>query len=140
MDAFRSFFAVPWHLATIESTRKIYDMLNENGVVVANIPASFTGKYSGFFKSSLKTYQAVFPEVRVYAVLSPKEETIMQNIVFVAFKTKESIREELSDDPEINRQLTHRWYGTVEEDVPILTDDFSPTDYYTNSFAELHFF
>jgi hypothetical protein len=140
MDAFRSFFAVPWQLATVESIQKVYGMLNENGVVVANIPASLSGEYSGFFQSALKTYQSIFPEVRVYAVRSPNEETIMQNIVFVAFKTKESIREELSDDPEINRQLVHRWYGKIDPETPLLTDDFSPTDYYTDSFAELHFF
>ena len=47
-------------------------MLNENGVVVANIPASLTGEFSGFFHAELKTYQAVFPEVRVYATIHLK--------------------------------------------------------------------
>jgi spermidine synthase len=140
MDAFRSFFAVPWHLATVEALTKVHGMLNDNGVVVANIPASLTGEYSQFFTSALKTYQAVFPEVRVYAVLSPQETTLMQNLVFVAFKNKDTIREELSDDPEINKQLAHRWFGTIDPNTPILTDDFSPTDFYTDSFSDLHFF
>ena len=140
LDAFRSFYAVPWQLATIEATRRIYDMLNEDGVVVANIPAGLKGPYSKFFQSELKTYREVFPEVRVFAVFSPEREEMMQNIIFVAFKNKDNIRETLSDDPEINQQLAHRWYGEIEADTPILTDDFSPTDYYTNSFSELHFF
>ncbi len=143
MDAFKSFFAVPWQLATLEATQKLYDMLNDNGIIVANVPASLTGEYSKFFQAELKTYQQVFPEVRAYAVFSPKEETMMQNIIFIAFKNKDTIRETFSDDPEMNKQLIHRWYeeGKIEKDTPILTDDFSPTDYYTNSFVEIqHFF
>ncbi len=140
LDAFRSFYAVPWQLTTLEATKRIYDMLNDNGVVVANVPASLKGAYSKFFQSEYKTYTTIFPEVRVFAVFSPTNEEMMQNIILIAFKNKETIRETLSDDPDINKQLSHRWYGTIEPETPILTDDFSPSDFYTNSFSELHFF
>lgn len=140
LDAFRSFYGVPWQLTTIEATRKVFGMLNDNGVVVANVPASLSGEFSGFFQAELKTYQAVFPEVRVYGVLSPLDEQQVQNIIMVAFKSKETIRDFPNDDTDINIQLTHEWFGTSSPHTKILTDDFAPTDYYTSKFADLHIF
>ncbi len=140
LDAFRSFYAVPWQLSTIEATQKIFDMLNEKGVLVANIPAALRGPYSKFFQAELATYRKIFPEVRVYAVISPHQEEAVQNIILVAFRSKDSIRKSPNDDQEINEQLTHEWKGTIESDTPILTDDFAPTDYYTGKFIHLHSF
>jgi hypothetical protein len=140
LDAFQSFYGVPWQLTTIEAARKIFEMLNPNGVVVANIPAALEGKNSKFFQAEFKTYQAVFPEVRAYAVISPEETSLIQNIIVVAFKNKETIRETRNDDPEINEQLTHRWLGNIDRATRILTDDFAPTDFYTNAFVNSHSF
>ncbi len=140
LDAFRSFYGVPWQLTTMEATKEIYRILNADGVVVANVPAALDGEYSKFFQAEFKTYQAVFPEVRAYAVFSPDKKTMVQNIILVAFKNKETIRESPNDDPEINDQLTHRWFGTIDPKTKILTDDFAPTDYYTNTFMNLHSF
>ncbi len=140
LDAFRSFYGVPFQLTTIEATKKIFSMLNTNGVVVANIPAALLGEYSKFFQAEFKTYQTVFPEVRAYAVSSPLKKNDVQNIILVAFKNKETIRTSPNDDPEINEQLTHRWFGMIDSTTPILTDDFAPTDFYTNTFVNLHSF
>ena len=140
LDAFRSFYSVPWQLTTIEATKKIYEMLNENGVVVANVPAAIRGRYGKFFQAEYKTYQQAFPEVRAYATFSPTDEERIQNMIIVAFKSKDNIRETPNDDPEINEQLTHRWVGAIGKDAPILTDNFAPTDYYTSKFANIHSF
>ena len=140
LDAFRSFYGVPSQLTTIEATKNIFRILNTNGVVVANVPAALEGAYSKFFQAELKTYQSVFPEVRAYAVTSPNKGEIVQNIILVAFKNKETIRTSPSDDKEINEQLTHRWFGELDPTTPILTDDFAPTDYYTSTFVDLHSF
>ena len=37
-----------------------------------------------------------------------------------------------SDDEELNNYLKHLWKGEIENDMPILTDDFAPVDYYIN--------
>ncbi|MEK7643177.1 MAG: fused MFS/spermidine synthase [Patescibacteria group bacterium] len=140
LDAFRSFYGVPSQLTTIEATKNIFRMLNANGVVIANVPAALEGTYSKFFQAEFRTYQSVFPEVRAYAVSSPNKREIVQNIILVAFKNKETIRESPNDDPEINEQLTHRWFGELDPTTPILTDDFAPTDYYTSTFVNLHSF
>ena len=140
LDAFRSFYSVPWQLTTVEATKKLFTLLNTNGVLIANVPAALEGAYSKFFQAEFKTYQSVFPEVRAYAVSSPNKGEIVQNIILVAFKNKETIRTSPSDDKEINEQLTHRWFGELDPATPILTDDFAPTDYYTSTFVDLHSF
>ncbi|MEK7604759.1 MAG: fused MFS/spermidine synthase [Patescibacteria group bacterium] len=140
LDAFQSFYGVPWQLTTLEATRKVFNMLNKDGVLVANVPAALTGLYSGFFQAEFKTYQSVFPEVHAYAVTSPQEEERVQNIIMVAFKNKETIRTTPNDDSEINEQLTHRWYGSIDPKTSILTDDFAPTDYFSSMFVNLHSF
>ncbi len=140
LDAFQSFYGVPWQLTTIEAAKNIFRMLNDNGVLVANVPAALEGEYSKFFQAEFKTYQEVFPEVHAYAVFSPDKTDMVQNIILVAFKNKETIRESPNDDPEINEQLKHRWLGTIDPKTKILTDDFAPVDYYTNAFSNLHSF
>lgn len=140
LDAFRSFYGVPWQLTTLEATKNIFRMLNTNGVLIANVPSALSGEYSKFFQAEFKTYKEVFPEVHAYAVSSPKEDTVVQNIILVAFKNKETVRKTLNDDQEINEQLTHRWLGQINPKTHILTDDFAPTDYYTNKFVNLHSF
>ena len=140
LDAFQSFYGAPWQLTTIEATKNIFRLLNDNGVVVVNVPAALEGDYSKFFQAEFKTYQAVFPEVRAYAVSSPNKTTMVQNIIVVAFKNKEGIRKSPNDDPEINEQLTHLWLGKISPTTPILTDDFAPIDYYANMYINLHSF
>jgi hypothetical protein len=43
--------------------------------------------------------------------------------------------EATTDDPEISRLLSHRYADDIPLDVPVLTDDLSPVEYY-NSFAQ----
>ena len=140
MDAFRSFYGVPWQLTTREATQKVFDALNENGVVVANVPGALSGPYSKLVQAEIATYRAIFPEVRIYATVSPEEETRVQNIILVGFKNTDSIRETPSDDHEINHQLSNRWFGEIDIATKILTDDFAPTDFYTGSFINIHLF
>ncbi|MDO8516339.1 MAG: hypothetical protein Q7S28_03755, partial [bacterium] len=35
-----------------------------------------------------------------------------------------------SPDEELNEMLGHLWKGTVTNDVPLLTDDYVPVEYY----------
>jgi hypothetical protein len=51
------------------------------------------------------------------------------NYIIVAFKGPQEPDLEGSD-PEINGYLKNLWTSEVENDMPILTDDFAPTDQY----------
>lgn len=136
-DAFRSFYAVPFQLMTREAAEKIFAMLGENGVMVFNIPSALGGSMGKSFQATYKTFGTVFPELRVFAVTSPQDEKSVQNIVVVGFKSKNSIRKTLNDDPEINEQLQHIWEGEIDSNIPIMTDEFAPSDYYINKLINI---
>lgn len=132
IDAFRSFYAVPYQLTTMEAAQKIYEILNENGVAVFNMPSAISGKMGKFFQSEYATFKKVFPQIRIYAATSPDQPEIIQNLILLGFKSPKPIEDRESDDPEINEMLTHRFNGEIEPKAPILTDDFAPVDYYIN--------
>lgn len=131
LDVMLSFYSMPYQLTTLEAVSRLYEILNDNGVVVVNIPGALTGKYSKFFQAEYLTYKQVFPNVKVFAVSSPEKETTLQNIVMIAFKSGK-VREILNDDKEINEALTHLWRGVVSKDTNVLTDDFAPVDNYNH--------
>ena len=137
LDAFRNFYNPPYQITTIEATKEIYNSLNDNGVVVVNVPAALRGTFGKFFQAELKTYKQVFPAIKVFAASSPALENEVQNIIMVAFKSSKNIRTTLNDDEAINEQLANEWDQKMDDGVSILTDDFAPTEYYTDAFANL---
>lgn len=140
VDAFRSFYSIPYQLTTQEAVRRMYDALEEGGVVVANIPAALSGKNGAFFASQYKTFKSVFPAIKIFASADPKRADIIQNIILVAFKNAQAIRTTPNDDDEINKQLRNEWKGVPSADAPLLTDDFAPVDYLINKFADIETF
>lgn len=137
VDAFRSFYSVPFQLMTLEAAGKLNNILAENGILVFNIPSALGGKMGKSFQSAYKTFKIAFPALRVYAVSDPKNQEIVQNIVVIGFKSKDRIRESLNDDSEINEQLSNLWEEKMEDNIPILTDDFAPVDFYINKLIEI---
>ncbi len=137
VDAFRSFYSVPFQLSTIESAQKLYDILNPNGVVVFNIPSALGGTMGKSFQAEYKTLSQVFPHLKVYAVTDPNNETVVQNIIIVGFKSTNPPRTFPNDNSEINDQLTHEWTPHLEPGTPILTDDFAPVDYFINKLIDI---
>ncbi len=126
---------MPFQLSTIEAVQKIYAMLNDNGVIVVNIPSALRGERGKFFQAEYETYKKIFPVVRVFAVTSPEKEDIVQNIILFGFKSRD-IRTTLNDDPETNKLLKHEWIPK-EDGLPILTDEYAPVDFYINKFLNL---
>jgi predicted membrane-bound spermidine synthase len=133
-DAFQSFYSVPFQLVTLESYKKTFNALNDDGVVVANFPHIISGK---FFQSELKTIKKVFPVVRVFAVDTPDNPNAVQSIVVIAFKSDKNIRTTPNFDDGINQALSHEWKGEPNPDAVIFTDDYAPTEYLVNGFINV---
>lgn len=130
-DAYKSLYTIPWHLTTIEAAERTYDMLNVGGCVLLNIISSIEGNTGLFLQAELTTYRQVFPYVFVFAVMDPSDLQTVQSIMLVAVKTV--TRPELkNDDPELAEYLDHEVSGLIKTDLPVLTDEFAPVDYYTN--------
>lgn len=128
-DAFSSYFSIPYQLTTKEVVQRKYDILNEDGVVILNIISSIDGEKGEFLRAEYHTYKSIFPQVYLFPVQNPGDGEMHQNVILVALKSVEVPSFE-NDDGELNNYLRHLWAGEVANDMPILTDDFAPVDYY----------
>jgi spermidine synthase len=131
-DTFGSHYSIPFHLSTIEAVRRIDHVLVDDGVALVNLIAAIDGDAGRFLRAEVATFKAVFPRVYLFPVADPLDSRRWQNIMLVALKSK-SEPNFLSDDPKIAQLLTHLWEGPIAEDLPPLTDDHAPVDYYTSS-------
>lgn len=128
IDAFRS-FTIPFHLTTQEVARMVHQSLTDDGVVLINVISAIQGEKGEFLRALHATYERVFPHVYLFAVQYPDDGTVPQNIILVALKSeKEPVL--TSHDPVLQSYLTHRWQKEVSHDMPILTDQYAPVDYY----------
>jgi spermidine synthase len=141
LDAFYA-DAVPFHLTTLEFMRLVHERLAPGGVVVANIIGAQAGSQSRLLRSMYRTYRAVFPTVVVHPVNTSVGEaaTDIKNIVVVAgdapAPSKEFLQERWAEvrrraptAPDLRQAIRDRWDAFVPTaDVPVLTDDYAPTD------------
>lgn len=127
-DAFKSVHSVPHQLTTKEAIQKMYDSLTDDGVALVNLISAIEGEKGEFLRAEYATYKAVFSQVYLFPVYTNNTETI-QNIILVALKSKQKPSFE-SQIPQINRYLSRLYSRPIPEDIPILTDDYAPVDYY----------
>jgi spermidine synthase len=141
IDAFYS-DSIPFHLATREFLELARSRLAPGGVVSTNIIGAVRGADSRLFRSMLRTYRAVFPTVAIHPVLSKGERDLtgIRNVILVAgdgaAPSKEFLQERWSElrrqspgAPDLTAAITGRVDTPVAtEDVPVLTDDYAPTD------------
>jgi len=128
-DAFSSHYTLPYQLTTREAVQKKYDILNNNGVVILNIISAIEGEKSKFLKAEYATYKNIFPQVYLFPIREYNNGYEVQNIMLVALKSKQS-QNFTNIDPKLNEYLQHLWKKEIYMDLPILTDDYAPVDYY----------
>ena len=128
-DAFTSRYSLPYQLTTEEAVQKAYNILNNDGLVILNIVSSLEGKNGQFLRAEYATYKNVFPQVYLFPITAPNDGEKLQNIILVALKSEINPAFN-SDDPKINEYLQHVWKKEVDLDMPILTDDCAPVEYY----------
>ncbi len=131
-DAFGSRYSVPYQLTTLEAVEKKYNALTEDGVVILNLISSFEGQNSMFLRAQYRTYKEVFPKIFLFKVNSIVPDDKLQNIILVAFK-KDFEKDFSSASAELLPLLNTIWKGNLLLDLPILTDDFAPVEYYMNN-------
>lgn len=128
-DAFTTRFTIPYQLTTLEAVQRKYDLLKDNGLVILNIISSIEGEKGTFLRAEYSTYKAVFPQVYLFPIGNSSDGEIFQNVILVALKSEEIPLFE-SKDPKLDKYLQHLWKKEIVSDVPILTDDFAPVEYY----------
>jgi spermidine synthase len=128
-DTFNSAYAVPFHVSTVETVRRLYDRLTDDGVVLMNLLAAIEGDKGRFLRAEYTTFKAVFPQVYLYPVSYPTSAMIWQNVMLVALKSSRPAPL-TSTDPGLEELLSHRWLKPVAADLPPWTDDYAPVDRY----------
>jgi spermidine synthase len=122
-DAYNGAYSVPWHLASREALADMRDALHDDGILVVNVASGLQGVTSAFFRAFWKTCDGLFPQAAVFATNlgSPDKP---QNIIIIALKSKR-----IDIEKDLAPFETFRYRGAVvTADVPILTDEFAPTD------------
>jgi len=141
VDAFYS-DAIPFHLATREFLELARSRLAPGGLVVTNIIGAVKGPDSRLFRSMLRTYRAVFPTVAIHPVVESGGNDLesTRNIILLAGEGAAPSKQFLLDRwREVRRRspgapdLVTAIKGRVDtpvstQDVPVLTDDYAPTD------------
>ncbi|GHS96162.1 hypothetical protein AGMMS50276_14110 [Synergistales bacterium] len=134
-DVFGSWYSIPFHVTTVETARKMYDLLPPDGVLISNVISAIDGPRSGVLRGIHAAVSEVFPQVMIFPAQRPEPQfaQIRQNVMIVALKSGVHGGEIMSDDvatvpnPEINRMLTHLWPGRFQPAVPF-TDSFAPVE------------
>ncbi|MGH7823637.1 MAG: fused MFS/spermidine synthase [Candidatus Binatia bacterium] len=134
--------AMPFHLTTREFFELAQKKLTPNGIVVANLISAVMGPSGKIARAFVKTQRRIFPQTYVFATRRPDNvgsETV-QNVIVIATKEKRrlDIKEIVARAARLNRGLfpdTIQDIGVAyydgplpDQDVPVLTDDYAPTD------------
>jgi len=129
IDAFNSQMSIPYQLTTREAVERMYDSLSDDGVVIVNVISAIDGQNGRFLRAEYATYQDVFPQLFLFQVYQ-MDPARHQNLILVGLKKKWSggLR---ADSAELKGYLDLHWRRPIDADMPILTDDYAPVDYYT---------
>jgi spermidine synthase len=133
--------AIPFHLTTHEFLELARSRLKPGGVLVSNVIGALRGSSSQLFRSFYRTYRSVFPTVLVHPVVFPGEgDDAVRNIILVATEAAapekaflrgrwRELRARFPAAPDLRKAIANRDDRFVATgDVPILTDDYAPTD------------
>lgn len=127
LDAYKG-ITPPFELITKEALEKVKESLTDNGVVIANVMGATKGDKSLLLKAEYLTYNEVFDKV-LFLTDFKNNQQIRTNI-FIAFNNYDknivnynnALFDNIVNDFEVN------------EDLPILTDDYAPVEYYTSKY------
>ena len=134
--------AIPFHLVTREFLQLARSRLNPGGVVVTNAIGAIAGPGSRLFRSVYRTYRTVFPTVVVHPAILEGDvgDEAFRNLILVATEGAapqrtflaqrwEEIREDAPTAPDLRKPILDRHDALIPTgDVPVLTDDYAPTD------------
>jgi spermidine synthase len=140
LDAYFS-DSIPFHLTTREFLELVRSRLRPGGVVVANVIGALEGRSSRLLRSFYRTYRSVFPTVAIHPVIEADDagDDTLRNVIFVASDTAAPDKAFLARRwrelaPQRGRRtmlkaIRDRYERFIPtSDVPVLTDDYAPTD------------
>lgn len=131
LDAFSSYYSIPSHLTTKEAISAYYNSLSEDGLLFINLISSLEGYNGLFFQAEYRTLKEIFPEVAVFPLGEGVSSKTVQNIGILASKKPLGELFEL-DSTKWQEYQKKLFKGQIEANLPLLSDDYAPADYYTD--------
>ncbi|MGZ5432937.1 MAG: fused MFS/spermidine synthase [Thermoanaerobaculia bacterium] len=122
IDAFND-LSVPYHLTTLEMTRRLHELLRPDGMLVANVIDDY-GK-GRFLASYVRTLQAVFGEAKVAVVVETREDLRSDRSTFVVVGARAAVPTFQAAHVLPRAELQH--YVRARDSI-VLTDDYAPVD------------
>ena len=133
--------AMPFHLATKQFFELAQKKLTPNGIIVANLISAVTGPSGKIARAFARTLRQVYPQTYLFATRRPDNVSLdtIQNVIVIATRDKQriDIKEIVKRANALDRGLfpdpiqdiaVAYFDRQLPEDVPILTDDYAPTD------------
>ena len=141
LDAYNT-DTIPFHLTTREFFQTAERKLSSDGVMVINIIGAISGPHSRIVRSVAKTLREVFPQIYFFPTLRANHASLddLQNVIVIATKDRKrlDIHEITKRSTSLGRDLfpfpmkdiAASYYEArmPDQDVPVLTDDYAPTD------------
>lgn len=134
-DVYYSLYSIPPAYTTKEFFTQARSKLNDGGIFVANFIGNLSPDNPSLILSEIHTLQEVFPQVYVFATVSP-DITSNQNIVVVGVtgtSTSAAAFPHVPPTPlpkDLNAHLVPLEQYSLGN-YPILTDDYAPVEYMT---------
>jgi spermidine synthase len=147
MDAFSSLFSVPYQLTTIEAVQQIDRVLTDDGVAIFNLGSAIRGPASHFLQAEFATYKQVFPHVYLFKVNPDRTDEQLQNLTIVATKGSPPVLGGVAaasadgvvpKNDKIVALLATDYSHDFPIELPVLTDDLAPVEYYNSKALELY--
>lgn len=134
--------AIPFHLTTREFFQVAEQKLTSNGIIVANIIGAVTGPGGRITRSVVKTLREIFPQIYIFPTRRVDNVSLdtIQNVILIVTKERQrlDIREitkragflgrDLFPNPLKDIAASYFDAKLPDHDVPVLTDDYAPTD------------
>lgn len=134
--------AIPFHLTTRDFFQTAERKLSPNGIVVINVIGAVTGPSGKITRSIAKTLREIFPQIYLFPTRRADNASLdtVQNVIVIA--TKESQRIDIREitkraaalgrglfpEPVKDIAVSYVESRIPDHDVPVLTDDYAPTD------------
>jgi spermidine synthase len=134
--------SIPFHLTTQEFFRIADRKLSSDGVFVVNIIGAVTGPSGKITRSIARTLRQVFPQIYIFPTRRTQNVSLdtTQNVIIVATKERAradiraitqkaaSLNRDIFPSPIQDIAVSYIDKPVPDDDVPVLTDDYAPTD------------
>ena len=133
--------SLPFHLTTLEFLELARSRLAPGGVIASNLIGAVAGEGSKLFRAMYKTYRGVFPTVVVHPVREEGDDDgALRNLIVLAgdgaapgqdvlLERWRELRARSPRAADLAKAIRGRHEAVVPtRDVPVLTDDYAPTD------------